>query len=74
MTDACANVLQTTWDWSQTSSGSIVADVAYDLFTSNTAGGSNVNEIMIWLANYNDGPISYTYDSSGQPVFVDLVA
>lgn len=22
---------------------------------------------MIWLANYNAGPISYTYTSSGQP-------
>lgn len=46
----------------------MVADVAYDLFTANTAGGANVNEIMIWLANYNAGPISATYNSSGQPV------
>lgn len=60
--------LQTTWDWSQTTSGTIVADVAYDLFTSNTAGGSNVNEIMVWLANFNAGPISAVYNSSGQPV------
>ena len=68
LTDACTGVLQTTWDWSQTSSGSIVADVAYDLFTSNTAGGSNVNEIMIWLANFNAGPISSQYGSDGKPV------
>ncbi|KAI0700315.1 concanavalin A-like lectin/glucanase [Cytidiella melzeri] len=60
--------MPTTWNWSQSSSGSIVADVAYDLFTSNSAGGSNVNEIMIWLANFNAGPISATYSSSGQPV------
>ncbi|KAI0087216.1 concanavalin A-like lectin/glucanase [Irpex rosettiformis] len=60
--------IPTTWKWSQTSSGTIVADVAYDLFTSNSAGGSNVNEIMIWLANYNAGPISSTYNSAGQPV------
>lgn len=44
-----------------------MADVAYDLFTSNTAGGSNVNEIMIWLANFNAGPISATYNSNGTP-------
>lgn len=44
-----------------------MADVAYDLFTSNTAGGSNVNEIMIWLANYNAGPISAVYNSDGTP-------
>jgi xyloglucan-specific endo-beta-1,4-glucanase len=44
-----------------------VADVAYDLFTSATAGGSNAYEIMIWMANYNAGPISYTYDASGKP-------
>ncbi|KAI0343819.1 glycoside hydrolase family 12 protein [Trametopsis cervina] len=62
------STMPTTWNWSQSSSGTIVADVAYDLFTSNTAGGSNVNEIMIWLANYNAGPISATYNASGQPV------
>ena len=65
--DSCA-FNQSTWKWSQSTSGSIVADVAYDLFTSNSAGGSNVNEIMIWLANFNAGPISFTYNSSGQPV------
>ncbi|KAI8970911.1 concanavalin A-like lectin/glucanase [Trametes punicea] len=60
--------MPTTWKWSQSTSGSIVADVAYDLFTSNTAGGSNVNEIMIWLANFNAGPISSQYGSDGKPV------
>jgi xyloglucan-specific endo-beta-1,4-glucanase len=49
------------------SSTSIVADVAFDLFTANSAGGSNVNEIMIWLANYNAGPISSQYNSDGTP-------
>ncbi|KAF9479821.1 glycoside hydrolase family 12 protein [Pholiota conissans] len=56
-----------TWKWSQSSSGTVVADVAYDLFTSTTSGGSNVNEIMIWLANYNAGPISAAYNSDGTP-------
>ena len=60
--------LQTTWQWSQSSSGSIVADVAYDLFTANSVGGANTNEIMVWLANYNAGPIASSYDASGQPV------
>ena len=60
--------LQSTWSWSQSTSGSIIADVAYDLFTSNSAGGSNVNEIMIWLANFNAGPISSQYGSDGKPV------
>jgi len=55
------------WTWSQTSTGTIVADVAYDLFTSTTSGGSNVNEIMIWLANINAGPISAQYNSDGTP-------
>lgn len=27
-----------------------------------------MNEIMIWLANFNAGPISSAYNSSGQPV------
>jgi xyloglucan-specific endo-beta-1,4-glucanase len=56
-----------TWNWSQSSSGTVVADVAYDLFTSSTSGGSNVNEIMIWLANFNAGPISAVYNSNGTP-------
>ncbi|KAJ7928369.1 concanavalin A-like lectin/glucanase domain-containing protein [Mycena leptocephala] len=56
------------WTWSQSSTGSIVADVAFDMFTSTSSGGSAANEIMIWLANYNAGPISATYSSAGQPV------
>ncbi|KAJ7267406.1 glycoside hydrolase family 12 protein [Mycena rebaudengoi] len=56
------------WTWSQATTGTVVANVAYDLFTANTAGGSSVNEIMIWLANINAGPISFVYNSAGQPV------
>ncbi|KAG1776649.1 glycoside hydrolase family 12 protein [Suillus placidus] len=56
------------WQWSQSNTGAVVADVAYDLFTSDTAGGSNVNEIMIWLANVNSGPISAVYNAQGQAV------
>jgi xyloglucan-specific endo-beta-1,4-glucanase len=60
--------VQAVWDWSQTSTGTIVADVAFDLFTSATSGGGNAYEIMIWMANYNAGPISANYSSSGAPV------
>ncbi|KAJ6627868.1 concanavalin A-like lectin/glucanase [Mycena sp. CBHHK59/15] len=59
--------IPSTWKWSQSTSA-VVADVAYDLFTSTSAGGSAVNEIMIWLANFNAGPISATFSSSGQAV------
>ncbi|KAJ3871971.1 glycoside hydrolase family 12 protein [Lentinula edodes] len=55
------------WDWTISTSGTIVADVAYDIFTSATSGGSAANEIMIWLANYNAGPISSSYNADGQP-------
>ncbi|KAH8702461.1 endoglucanase [Talaromyces proteolyticus] len=56
--------IPTTWDWSYTGS-SIVADVAYDLFTSSSASGSAEYEIMIWLAALGGaGPIS----SSGSPI------
>ncbi|KAF9451591.1 glycoside hydrolase family 12 protein [Macrolepiota fuliginosa MF-IS2] len=55
------------WNWSQSTSGSIVANVAFDLFTSSSSGGSNANEIMVWLANYNAGPISAVYNSDGTP-------
>jgi len=65
--------MPSTWTWSQ-STNSVVADVAYDLFTSSSVGGANVNEIMIWLANYNAGPISSQYSSSGQPVAIATVS
>ncbi|KZV69607.1 glycoside hydrolase family 12 protein [Peniophora sp. CONT] len=64
--------IDTTWDWS-ISSTNIVADVAYDMFTSATSGGSAAYEIMVWMANYNAGPISSSYDSSGQPVPIATV-
>ncbi|KAJ6611181.1 concanavalin A-like lectin/glucanase [Mycena sp. CBHHK59/15] len=60
--------IPSTWTWSQSSTGTVVADIAYDLFTSTSSGGSAVNEIMVWLANFNAGPISATYNSAGQPV------
>ncbi|ETI36967.1 hypothetical protein F443_17065 [Phytophthora nicotianae P1569] len=42
-------------------SGKVVADVAYDLFTSSTAKGDKEFEIMIWLAAIGGaGPISST--------------
>jgi len=59
--------ISASWSWSQSTSGSIVANVAYDLFTSSSPGGSNANEIMVWLANYNAGPISSVYNSDGTP-------
>ncbi|THH16069.1 hypothetical protein EW146_g4523 [Bondarzewia mesenterica] len=55
------------WSWKQSTSGSIVADIAYDFFTSAFSGGSAANEIMIWLANINAGPISASYGSNGSP-------
>jgi xyloglucan-specific endo-beta-1,4-glucanase len=37
--------IETSWDWSY--SGTVTnADVAYDCFTSSSAGGSNENEIV----------------------------
>ncbi|KAI0877110.1 family 12 glycosyl hydrolase [Hypoxylon argillaceum] len=56
--------IPTTWKYSYTGS-SLVADVAYDLFTSSSAGGSSEYEVMVWLAALGGaGPIS----SSGSPV------
>ncbi|KAK1929439.1 Xyloglucan-specific endo-beta-1 [Phytophthora citrophthora] len=53
--------IPTTMKYSYSYSGTLIADVAYDLFTSSTATGSNEYEIMIWLAAYGGaGPISST--------------
>jgi len=65
--------IPSTWVWSQ-NTNSVVGDVAYDLFTSATSGGSNAYEIMIWLANYNAGPISYKYGSDGKPTPIATVS
>ncbi|OAL04874.1 endoglucanase A precursor [Phaeosphaeriaceae sp. SRC1lsM3a] len=56
--------LPSTWTWTYSGSN-IIANVAYDLFTSSTASGSAEYEIMIWLAALGGaGPISAT----GSPV------
>lgn len=60
--------MPTAWQWSLSPNGSVSCDVAYDLFTSYNPGGSAVNEIMIWLANVNSGPISYNYNATGQAI------
>lgn len=49
----------------------MVANVAYDIFTSSTASGNAEYEVMIWLAAYGGaGPIS----SSGSPVATPSLA
>ncbi|KUI56151.1 Endoglucanase cel12C [Cytospora mali] len=59
--------LPTTWSWSYTGT-SIVADVAYDAFTSSTATGTAEYEIMIWLAALGGaGPISSTGSTIATP-------
>ena len=53
--------MQSSWSWSYSGSN-IVADVAYDMFTSATATGSSQYEIMVWLAAIGGaGPISSSY-------------
>jgi xyloglucan-specific endo-beta-1,4-glucanase len=60
--------VQTSWVWHQAAQGDIIADVAYDLFTSPSPGGSNTNEIMIWLASFNENPIAFQYRVDGAAV------
>ncbi|KAL5339075.1 concanavalin A-like lectin/glucanase domain-containing protein [Aspergillus crustosus] len=53
--------IPTTWDWEYTSGTGVVANVAYDLFTTSAPGGDSEYEIMIWLAALGGaGPISST--------------
>ncbi|KAL3433007.1 xyloglucan-specific endo-beta-1,4-glucanase A [Aspergillus tetrazonus] len=55
--------IPSTWEW-QYSTTDIVANVAYDLFTSSSVGGDSEYEIMIWLAALGGaGPISSTGSS-----------
>jgi len=58
--------MESKWDWTYTGD-SVVADVAYDMFTSATATGSKEFEVMVWLAALGGaGPISATYSASGE--------
>ncbi|RMY74139.1 hypothetical protein D0863_03405 [Hortaea werneckii] len=58
------NSMKSSWDWKYTGD-SLTADVAYDMFTSSSADGSEEFEVMVWLANLNAGPISSSYSASG---------
>lgn len=56
--------IPTTWKWSYTGNN-LVADVAYDLFTSTSASADAQYEVMVWLAALGGaGPIS----STGSPI------
>lgn len=62
--------MQSTWDWSYTGTD-VDADVAYDMFTSSTATGSEEFEVMVWLGRYGTaGPISASYNAAGNPVSI----
>ncbi|KAI8955864.1 family 12 glycosyl hydrolase [Xylaria longipes] len=64
------STIPTTWKYSYTGSN-MVANVAYDLFTSSSASGSSEYEVMVWLAALGGaGPIS----SSGSPVATPSIA
>lgn len=55
------SAIDTTWKWSYSGSG-ILADVAYDTFTSSTGSGNAEYEIMVWMdAIGGAGPISSSY-------------
>ncbi|KAK1622661.1 family 12 glycosyl hydrolase [Colletotrichum phormii] len=59
--------IPSTWNWSYSGTG-IVANVAYDLFTSSTATGDAQYEIMIWLGSLGGaGPISATGSTIATP-------
>jgi len=65
---------QTSWSWTQNTE-EVVADVAYDLFTSSTPGGRDEVEVMVWMAkNGNAAAISAAYSADGQPAPVDTVS
>lgn len=62
--------IPSTWKWTYTGSN-MVADVAYDMFTSSSASGSAEYEVMIWLAALGGaGPIS----STGSPIATVTIA
>lgn len=64
--------IPTTWDYSYTGT-SIDADVAYDMFLSSSASGSDEYEVMIWLAALGGaGPISSTGSATASPTIAGV--
>lgn len=43
--------IPTTWKWTY-SGKDLICDVAYDLFTTSSPGGSEENEVMVWLGKF----------------------
>lgn len=59
------NSIQAEWDWSYSSPNTFTANVAYDIFTGDTADSAPAYEFMIWLGAFGGaGPIS----STGSPI------
>lgn len=65
--------IDTAFAWSYTGDD-LVANVAYDVFTSSTADGHEEFELMVWLAALGSaGPISSSYGADGNPVPIATV-
>ncbi|KAM0327206.1 hypothetical protein ACHAQA_006339 [Verticillium albo-atrum] len=61
------STIPSAWSWSYTGSG-LIANVAYDLFTGNSASSAPAYEIMIWLGSLGGaGPISATGSTIATP-------
>lgn len=59
--------IPSTWQWTY-SGDNVIANVAYDIFTSDTATSDLKFEVMIWLGQLGGaGPISFTYGADGKP-------
>ncbi|KAL5526262.1 hypothetical protein ACEPAF_7985 [Sanghuangporus sanghuang] len=59
--------LPATFEWTYDIDNSSIANVAYELITSTSVDGEDINEILIWLASFNAQPISSTVDEQGNP-------
>ncbi|KAL5525470.1 hypothetical protein ACEPAG_6806 [Sanghuangporus baumii] len=59
--------LPTLFEWTYDIDISSIANVAYELITSTSVDGDDINEILIWLAAFNAQPISSTVDEQGNP-------
>ncbi|KAK6505727.1 hypothetical protein TWF481_007619 [Arthrobotrys musiformis] len=55
------STIPTSWTYTYSNTDNMVANVAYDIFTSSTSSGTPEYEVMIWLGAYGGaGPISST--------------
>ena len=66
--------MKTVWNYKYITSNpsTFKANVVYDIFTSSYPGGPKEYEIMVWLSNFNTGPLKDDYSAGVPPLLAGV--